>query len=357
MDIEDLVDMDKGFVFSSDCNAQLAVRIRDALNTLAGADVFHDITDALPLNITSDADSGVQAPFAKSAYQTAMKTHNTYTCGCNLFWSRFDFSPNPGVPIRMTAIDTLMNFYFAKPGPMPRPVIISISDLGTDPLTHRGALHAISPEEIRCAMLFAMARDVTRGAPIDDLKSWRCHALSVTTTFVFHATSDDMYFAACQLRENMGQDHESMSRTALQRVYEIARFRETQLRVHGPGAGTAQAVFKAYERVKTAGNQQPYSQTAIDSSLTIMNRMLSIPSVQTRLLEADAWGRGENPFDSVYKLEALLRKGKDAAGITWLVDQIWYVVQHKGKPTDSDDLSVQGLKGKKTSETGATRTC
>jgi len=132
-------------------------------------------------------------------------------------------------------------------------------------------------------MLFAIARDVARGAPIDDLKAWRCHALSTTTQFVYHATHDDMYFAACQLRENMGQYHMSMSRTALQRVYEIARFRETQIRMHGPAAGAAQAVLHAYERVKTAGKQQPYSLQAVDSSLTIMARLLSIPSVQSRL--------------------------------------------------------------------------
>ena len=221
--------------------------------------------------------SGVQAPFENTAYHTAIRTHSTYTCGSNLFWSRFDFSPNPGVPIRMAAIDTLVDFYFAAPSPMPRPVVITINDLDADPLSQRGALRAISPEEIRCAMLFAIARDVARGAPIDDLKAWRCHALSTTTQFVYHATHDDMYFAACQLRENMGQYHMSMSRTALQRVYEIARFRDTQIRMHGPAAGSAQAVFHSYERVKTAGKQQPYSLQAVDSSLTIMARLLSIP--------------------------------------------------------------------------------
>ena len=61
-----------------------------------------------------------------------------------------------------------------------------------------------------------------------------------------------MYFAACQLRESMGQYHMSMSRTALQRVYEISRFRDTQILMHGPTAGSTQVVFHSYERVKTA---------------------------------------------------------------------------------------------------------
>ena len=334
---------------NSECNAQLAVRIRDALSTITGKDLFFDIVHALPLDITGDLDSGVQAPFQESAYRTAMTTHNTYTCGCNLFWTRFDFSPNPGVPVRMTAIDTLMSFYFSTPSPMPRPVVISIKDKGINPLTQRGILRAISPEEIRCAMLFAIARDIERGAPDGDLSAWRCHVLSTTTQFVYTASHDDEYFAACQLRENMGQDHESMSRTALQRVFEIARFRENQIRVHGPTAGSATAVFKAYERVKTAGNQQPYSLTAIDVALTLMSRMLCIPEVQSRLLNADSWPRGGNPFDSIYKLEVILRKGKDAAGISWLVNMIWHVVGCGGKPPDSEDLSFNGLKGKPSS--------
>jgi hypothetical protein len=78
-----------------------------------------------------------------------------------------------------------------------------------------------------------------------------------------------------------------------------------------------------------------------------MARLLSIPSVQSRLLDADYWTNADNPFDSVHKLEQILRKGKDAGGIIWLVDMIWYVVQHKSKPPDSEDLSIQGLKGKK----------
>ena len=343
--------VEHAFMFSSDCNANLSICIRDALNTIASADVFREIQSALPLGSNSDSDSGsgVHAPFTNAAYWTAMCTHNTYTCSCNLFWCRFDFTPNPGVPIRMTAINQLVDFYFAKPGPMPCPVVITMNDLETDPLTQRGALRAISPEEIRFAMLFAIARDVARCAPVDDLNAWRRYVLSATTQFVHHSTQDDMYFAACQLRENMGSTyHDSMHRTALQRVYEIAHFRESQLKAHGPAAGTSHAVFNAYKRVKTVGKTKPYSLAAIKSSLTIMSRLICIPSVHRRLLDFDASSRGGNPFDSVHKLEALLRKGKDTNRITWLVDMIWYVVQHKGKPPDSDDLSVQGLRGNQT---------
>jgi len=207
---------------------QLAFRVHDSLSMITRVDLFHDITQALPLtlNVASDASTGVQEPYQKSAYDAAMRTHGTYTCGGNLFWCKFAFSPSPGVPTRMSAIDSLVAFYFAQPSPMPRPAVISVSDLGSDPLDQRGELRSISPEEIRCAMLFAIARDVARGAPPDVLNKWRCHALSTTMQFVYHATDEEMYSSACQLREDICQDHESMSRTPTQRIYEIACFRE-----------------------------------------------------------------------------------------------------------------------------------
>ena len=88
-----------------------------------------------------------------------------------------------------------MEFYFTHTGSMPRPTVVTVSDLGSNPITvvHRGTLRAISPDEIWCAMLFALL-------------------------LIHHATHDDLCFDACQLRENMHH-----TRTALQRIYEIAR--------------------------------------------------------------------------------------------------------------------------------------
>ena len=72
--------------------------------------------------------------------------------------------------------------------------------------------------------------------------------------------------------------------------------------------------------------------------------LLYIPSVQSRLTCIHP-----NPFDSVRKLEQILRKGTDVTvGLAGGHDIfLWYdIVQHKSKPPDSEDLSIQGLKGK-----------
>ena len=210
------------------CNEKLIIRMNDAMAVITGNSLFADIIEALPLGM-GEGESGCQAPFERTAFGTTLKARGTYTCGGNMFWTKWGFTATPGIPIRESSIDHLVDHYFAKPCAMRQPIVITIRDPNFNPLDHRGALHAISPEEIRCAMLFAIARDVGRNAPEEDLKEWRCHVLSVTMQFLLHATHEDMYFAACQLRENLSVDHEYMSRTAPQRIYEIARFRSETL--------------------------------------------------------------------------------------------------------------------------------
>ena len=71
--------------------------------------------------------------------------------------------------------------------------------------------------------------------------------------------------------------------------------------------------------------------------------LLYIPSVQSRLTCI-------HPFDVLHKLDHILRKGTDVtvglAGGHDILLLWYYVVQHKSKPLDSEDLSIQGLKGK-----------
>ena len=77
-----------------------------------------------------------------------------------------------------------------------------------------------------------------------------------------------------------------------------------------------------------------------------MSRVLSIPDVQAGLLQSGTReSRGRFLVDSVYKLDAVMRKGKGMIGIIKLVDQIWYVVQHQPNPADSDDFSFDGVRG------------
>ena len=113
-----------------------------------------------------------------------------------------------------------MECYFTEPAAMPHNIIISLKE-GERPLDKRGALRAIIPEEARHAMMAAIARDISNGVESEVLEEWRHKALSCTATFQVHASEAERCRVAMQLRENLANDHETMSRTQLQRVYEI----------------------------------------------------------------------------------------------------------------------------------------
>ena len=70
-------------------------------------------------------------------------------------------------------------------------------------------------------MMAALARDISGGLGSGVLGEWRRRVLSCTATFQAHATAAERLLVATQLRENMANDHEAMSRTQLQRVYNI----------------------------------------------------------------------------------------------------------------------------------------
>lgn len=73
-------------------------------------------------------------------------------------------SPNPGAPVRVTAISGILGFYFAKPNPMLQPTVATSMGLGRKLMTDRGASRAINTEHIPRAMLFALDSAMTCGA-------------------------------------------------------------------------------------------------------------------------------------------------------------------------------------------------
>lgn len=252
--------------------------------------IFSNIAQEMPLSIK---DCGLQHPFNADDFRIAMKSSNQgYTAGINLFWCDFMFTPTPGIPVRTETIPDLMECYFKVPSPMPHTIVISVKD-GEQPLEKRGALCAISPEEVRHAMMAAIARDIANCVEPDVLEEWRRLALSCTATFQLHNTEAERLQVTMQLRENIANDHEAMSRTQLQRIYEIIFFRDTFARTRGRDHATAANIAAEYAKVRMAKGREPISKSFVDTALTIHARLLSIPAAEQMLLDMD---QGRQPL-------------------------------------------------------------
>ncbi|MFM7980501.1 MAG: hypothetical protein ACKPKO_14405, partial [Candidatus Fonsibacter sp.] len=95
----------------------------------------------------------------------------------------------------------------------------------------------------------AIARDVEAGSPVEFLDT-------------NEAARDH---AAMQLQENMANDHETMSRTQLQRIYEIIYCRNLFARAHGRGQASAINLAAEYAQVRMARGRAVTSRSFIDT--------------------------------------------------------------------------------------------
>ena len=148
----------------------------------------------------------------------------------------------------------------------------------------RGRLLAIDPEEVRYAVMAAIARDIDAGVDEEVLKQWRKMVLSCTATFVIHNTELASMQASIQLREKDNR----VSRTSLQRIYEVASFREAYARGYGRQTATSRNVAAAYPQMQmsTSKGRERISSSFVDIALTIYHRVLkSIPAAEKLLLE------------------------------------------------------------------------
>ena len=231
----------------------------------------------------------------------------------------------PGIPLWADTVADLVDCYFRTPSPLPHTIVISLNPEEC-PLDKRGALLA-NPEEMMHAALFASARGINAGRPTTILEQWRARVLSCTGTFMIHANEAARVQAAMQLRENMANDHETMSRTQLQRVYAIIFFRDLYACTRGRGQASTAKIAGEYAKVRVSKGRGAVTKSCIDAALTMHARVLSMPSAETLLLEMHNLPRPTNPTNSTQRLQAIVsNRGNSMENISWVLEHIRHMV-------------------------------
>ena len=111
-----------------------------------------------------------------------------------------------------------------------------------------------------------------------------------------------------QLREHIANDHQTMSRTSLQRIYILIHFRNVYARLHGRKTTAAANIAAAFARVRIARGREQVSKSFIDAALTVPGRLLALPRVERMLLDMDSRPEESRPFNSVRCLQAVVTK-------------------------------------------------
>jgi len=178
-------------------------------------------------------------------------------------------------------------------------------------------MERLSPEE-PCHALVLSAAEAVQQKPNDDglLRKYRKLFLTIPTTIELAPVGDPRVWRAINLREDIVEKHDIMARTLMQRVYEVAGFKldkEVELNTTFSSQKTAALYNKNVKYAKTA---ERVSESFVDTSLTVFNRVLVIPECKEVLDWCDSnLPSSSHPFKSVYSFQAIIDRASTPENI------------------------------------------
>jgi hypothetical protein len=194
----------------------------------------------------------------------------------------------------------------------PIKMYVAVSSANINPLTAKGALQAVSPQEQIVAVYWALAAAVIKGITLDDVEKWKKHLLTAVFTFKVLQTDEEKEFETIRIRQIAAHTFAAITYTPLQWVCKIVQLKES--RENNPSIGKQSSadiakLFKKHE-FKAALGQEQISETFIENALYIWTRALCYSDVQTVLINgAERFGHF-SMFDSLSKIAQIIRKCK-----------------------------------------------
>jgi hypothetical protein len=174
--------------------------------------------------------------------------------------------------------------------------------------------------------------------------------LSVPFRFEFQESHQQVFFRSFALREELVTFHGAVSRTAFQRIYEIARFKQLVESERGtPLANKALAdVYRA--RLSKFNSADMLAHGFVDNAMTVYDRAARIPEVQAMIIELENTCGEVSPFNSVTKMHFIVKRQKlkpldsmpEPQLITWVFGYITDLVLSNACTAESMSVEVLG---------------
>jgi hypothetical protein len=324
-------------------NAEHLTKLTNAKQLILSHPVFAGVDVALPPTM---AAGGTMAPFTDADFTASIAAGGAgaYSGAFNIWFLDPNYTPVQGVAINQKEVETLGNHSFATPPPsFPFQVICGCLSCAS-PADMRGHAKVLSPMEPLDAFFLRVAEDIQNNADEAVLDGWKRCMLQVMVTFHRVDTPDAMLWKSINLRENIVQQASSIARKPYQRVMELISIKRAYENTNAVTLD-AETIAQLYSHeVKFAGQSEAVSVTFARAALVVWDRLLADDVLRAMIIAVEENLTGKSPFDSVYKLEAIVSKGRGPDGTRWLVTGLADLVED-GMATPGE-LSVRNLTGK-----------
>eukprot|EP00438_Fugacium_kawagutii_P016989 Skav202425 [mRNA] locus=scaffold1370:406666:410894:- [translate_table: standard] len=330
------------------------------------AEFGNDFRSEMPLAISSKGSSGVQEPYARSKALQALAAHGVYRASASVWWLNAMQSPTPGVPMSRRRVDDLTEYYYSAGAPRfhsERMIEVGVTRAECD-CERPSNLQVISPEEVLHATLAGCATAVRLKDTLSDdewqerKNKWKAVLLSIPVTFT-EVSEKDIWKAAFNRRQGVLQDHESLSRTAMQHAMEMAHLK-TLVEAQNPSAGKLSPQNLSTEFLRlglsqvVGGTKQDeddadggsLAPTFVAWALQVHKTIMSQPRCVELLMDLESKFGTRSPFHKMSKLCVLANKPASAASRVWVLETLHdQMCCGDLKPTE---ITKSGLQGDRT---------
>jgi len=286
---------------------------------------FKDIKSAQPLAIGS---GGTRTPFSLYDFKCAMRDEGSYECGGNFFWVKHHYTPVRNVTTNEASIEDDMKEKYAKPvAHVDHEFLVGVSRDTSNFDVQFDTLERLSPSEFDDSLLLAV-RESVRNDDKEALKIWLQAFLTVKFKFVAIDNEDEKIYISIKARSRLVPNANVGGRTMLQRLLEFIFVLQRHVASHGPQDAEAMATLW---QQKIGGNIGPSGESITESyvsvAVQVYNGMIAVEPIMNALLLAERLFNKKSPFDSVYKLQAIMQKCKGnhslmAFVVTHVIDTI-----------------------------------
>lgn len=176
--------------------------------------------------------------------------------------------------------------------------------------------------------------DVYGGVPITMSYGGR-----MPITMSYGGVAVPQVWRSINLRETICQLAATVQRRPYQRIQELISIRMSR------NFPTPEALAKLYEQhVAFSSSSEKVTLSFVRAALVVWDKLLCHDVLRSMIVHVEETLAGRSPFDSVYKMEAIITKAKDIGKISWCVAALADMVQdHLCGP---GELSVRNLTGK-----------
>ena len=231
-------------------------------------------------------------------------------CTLNLWWLDLFAGPTISSGVSRARVRDLSNHFFSTPGAWPSTFKLDVEvPHGKLPHEIAGSIVVISPMEMVWAAVFGWTELLRNDPPAEDVQRIK-EAMLTAEVRIKRARPDDgslgTLWSAHNARESIVTLGDSVRRTCCQRMLDLMHAKTLLDKKAGQIFGAEKCAEMWNANVRLHPGAEPVKAAYVDAVFTVHKRLLSVDRVAEAVLRADA--AGNSAFDSVYKMDAVIKR-------------------------------------------------